>query len=160
MTATEGMEVLDPSQCWALVREADVGRLAVSVANRPDIFPINFIVDHGTVVFRTAEGTKLAAAVLGTSVAFEVDGYDYVAGDRLERRDQGQGDGDPADARAVRRRRAAAVPMARGAEAPHRPHHPRRDHGPPLPRHHPGEVSTGAQAGAPTRAASSASRLA
>jgi nitroimidazol reductase NimA-like FMN-containing flavoprotein (pyridoxamine 5'-phosphate oxidase superfamily) len=80
MTAADGMEVLDPSQCWALMREADVGRLAVSVANRPDIFPINFIVDHGTVVFRTAEGTKLAAAVLGTSVAFEVDGYDYVAG--------------------------------------------------------------------------------
>jgi nitroimidazol reductase NimA-like FMN-containing flavoprotein (pyridoxamine 5'-phosphate oxidase superfamily) len=62
------------------VREADVGRLGVSIANRPDIFPINFVVDHGTVVFRTAEGTKLAASVLGTSVAFEVDGYDYIAG--------------------------------------------------------------------------------
>lgn len=81
MTAAEGMEVLDPSQCWALMREADVGRLAVSVANRPDIFPINFIVDHSTVVFRTAEGTKLAAAVLGESVAFECDGYDADAGE-------------------------------------------------------------------------------
>jgi nitroimidazol reductase NimA-like FMN-containing flavoprotein (pyridoxamine 5'-phosphate oxidase superfamily) len=80
MKTVEGIEILDPSQCWALVREADVGRLGVSIANRPDIFPINFVVDHGTVVFRTAEGTKLAAAVLGTSVAFEVDGYDYVAG--------------------------------------------------------------------------------
>ena len=32
-------------------------------------------------MFRTAEGTKLAAAVLGTFVAFEVDGYDAEAGD-------------------------------------------------------------------------------
>ena len=44
---------------------AQVGRLAVSIKEQPDIFPINFVVDHGTVVFRTAEGTKLAAAVLG-----------------------------------------------------------------------------------------------
>ena len=41
--------------------------------------PINYVVDHGTVVFRTAEGTKLAGAVLGTGVAFEVDGLDTVA---------------------------------------------------------------------------------
>jgi nitroimidazol reductase NimA-like FMN-containing flavoprotein (pyridoxamine 5'-phosphate oxidase superfamily) len=34
------------------------------------------VVDHGAVVFRTAEGTKLAAAVLGAAVAFEIDGYE------------------------------------------------------------------------------------
>ena len=76
-----GMEVLNASQCWQLVRDAEVGRLAISIANHPDIFPINFVVDHGTVVFRTAEGTKLAGAVLGTAVAFEVDGYDEAAGE-------------------------------------------------------------------------------
>ena len=32
-------------------------------------------------VFRTAEGTKLAAAMLGRGVAFEVDGYDAEAGE-------------------------------------------------------------------------------
>ena len=48
--------------------------------NVPDIFPINFVVDQHTVVFRTAEGTKLAAAVLGMGVAFEVDGYDATSG--------------------------------------------------------------------------------
>ena len=32
-------------------------------------------------VFRTAEGTKLAAALLGRGVAFEVDGYDPDAGE-------------------------------------------------------------------------------
>ena len=36
---------------------------------------------EGTVVFRTAEGTKLAASVLGRAVAFEIDGYDPEHGD-------------------------------------------------------------------------------
>jgi nitroimidazol reductase NimA-like FMN-containing flavoprotein (pyridoxamine 5'-phosphate oxidase superfamily) len=53
----------------------------VSIANHPDIFPINYVVDHGTIVFRTAEGTKFAAAVLGTGVAFETDGYDAKTGE-------------------------------------------------------------------------------
>jgi hypothetical protein len=68
------MVELDEHQCWELLRSQEVGRLAVAIANHPDIFPVNFVVDHATVVFRTAEGTKLAAAVLGESVAFEVDG--------------------------------------------------------------------------------------
>ena len=41
---------------------------------------MNFVVDHGSVVFRTVEGTKLVAAVLGRAVAFEVDGYDAESG--------------------------------------------------------------------------------
>jgi len=68
------MQVLDEHQCWQLLRTQEVGRLAVAIANHPDIFPVNYVVDHATVVFRTAEGTKLAAAVLGESVAFEIDG--------------------------------------------------------------------------------------
>jgi nitroimidazol reductase NimA-like FMN-containing flavoprotein (pyridoxamine 5'-phosphate oxidase superfamily) len=76
-----GVVELDESRCWALLRAADVGRLAVAVREHPDIFPVNFVVDHGTVVFRTAEGTKLAAAVLGRAVAFEVDGYDPSSGE-------------------------------------------------------------------------------
>ena len=76
-----GMTVLETSTCWELLRRSDVGRLAVSIADHPDIFPVNFVVDRGALVFRTAEGTKLAAAVLGRAVAFEVDGYDAEAGE-------------------------------------------------------------------------------
>ena len=80
-TDPEPMIVLAENDCWTLLRSAEVGRLAVVVGDRPDIFPINFAVDHGTVVFRTAEGTKLASATVNESVAFEVDGYDPDAGE-------------------------------------------------------------------------------
>jgi nitroimidazol reductase NimA-like FMN-containing flavoprotein (pyridoxamine 5'-phosphate oxidase superfamily) len=76
-----GMTILETEECWELLGRTAVGRLAVSIADYPDIFPVNFVVDHGNVVFRTAEGTKLAGAVLGRGVAFEIDGYDPEAGD-------------------------------------------------------------------------------
>jgi len=66
---------LSAADSWALLRHAVVGRLAVVVDERPEIFPVNHLVDRGSLVFRTAPGTKLAGAV-GRWVAFEVDGYD------------------------------------------------------------------------------------
>ena len=69
-----GVELSD-AESWALLRQAVVGRLAVVVDERPEIFPVNHLVDRGSLVFRTATGTKLAGAV-GRWVAFEVDGYD------------------------------------------------------------------------------------
>jgi nitroimidazol reductase NimA-like FMN-containing flavoprotein (pyridoxamine 5'-phosphate oxidase superfamily) len=76
-----GVAYLEAHQCWALLRSHEVGRLAVSIGDRPDIFPINYVVDHGTVVFRTAEGTKLAGAIKGEAVAFEADGYEPDSGE-------------------------------------------------------------------------------
>ncbi|MDN3903527.1 pyridoxamine 5'-phosphate oxidase family protein [Arthrobacter sp. YD2] len=67
---------LTSNQCWDYIRRAQFGRLAVIVDGRPEIFPINFAVDHGSVVFRTAAGTKLSGALSGNTVAFEIDGYD------------------------------------------------------------------------------------
>ncbi len=73
---TPGAQVLASAECWELLRQSVVGRLAVvDQDGQPDIFPINHVVDHGSVVFRTAVGTKLDASV-GRSVAFEVDGYE------------------------------------------------------------------------------------
>jgi nitroimidazol reductase NimA-like FMN-containing flavoprotein (pyridoxamine 5'-phosphate oxidase superfamily) len=76
-----GIEILETDTCWDLLAAAPVGRLAVSIAGHPDIFPVNHVVDRRSVVFRTAEGTKLAASVLGLSVAFEVDGWSPGDGD-------------------------------------------------------------------------------
>ncbi len=67
---------LDEEECWALLRSAEVGRLAVSVRGEPDVFPVNYVVDGRSVVFRTAEGAKLLELTINSRVAFEADGWD------------------------------------------------------------------------------------
>ena len=76
VTANGAFEILTIDQCWNRLQGQQFGRLAVSVAGRPDIFPVNFVNYDRSVVFRTAEGTKLAAMAINAAVAFEVDGYD------------------------------------------------------------------------------------
>ena len=71
----ENTEVLDQRVCWDLLRGGRFGRLAVVVDGEPDIFPVNYVVDHGTIVFRSDTGRKLSAAA-GRPVAFEVDAYE------------------------------------------------------------------------------------
>ena len=73
--AVAPIHTLTTSECLRLLRSVAIGRLAVIVDGAPDVFPVNHLVDHGTVVFRTAQGTKLAASV-GGRVAFEADGRD------------------------------------------------------------------------------------
>lgn len=69
------VSVLDEHDCWTLLRSASTGRLAVMGADGPEIFPLNYVVDHGTLVFRTGEGTKITAITASPRVAFEVDGF-------------------------------------------------------------------------------------
>ncbi|MFK8024385.1 MAG: pyridoxamine 5'-phosphate oxidase family protein [Ilumatobacter sp.] len=71
-----GTEIMNGGECWSLLEATSVGRLAVNVAGKPDIFPINYVVDGACLVFRTGAGTKLAAAALLHDVALEIDGYD------------------------------------------------------------------------------------
>ncbi|MFF2843436.1 pyridoxamine 5'-phosphate oxidase family protein [Paenarthrobacter sp. NPDC057981] len=73
-------EILETNECWELLRGVSVGRLAVVVDHHPDIFPVNYKVDHGTMVFRTGEGTKLHAALSDTPVAIEADGVNPETG--------------------------------------------------------------------------------
>lgn len=70
------VEDLSVSACWALLRAGSIGRLAVWVEDHPEIFPLNYAVDHGSLVFRSAEGTKLSGALSDVPVALEIDGYD------------------------------------------------------------------------------------
>src|SRR5580765_2746500 len=104
-----GMTILEPHESWHLLKSVALGRLAVSVAGYPDIFPVNFVVDHGSVVFRTGEGTKLAAAVLGRLRSRRPRRRQRRG---LERGGEGTG-GRAADAgRPVRGDRAPSVPVA------------------------------------------------
>lgn len=65
--------ILPAHECWELLRATTVGRLGLCRNAQPDIFPINYIVDHGTIIFRTSEGTKSHDAEKAL-VAFEADG--------------------------------------------------------------------------------------
>jgi nitroimidazol reductase NimA-like FMN-containing flavoprotein (pyridoxamine 5'-phosphate oxidase superfamily) len=75
VAGVDPVEVLSEKECWDLLCDSVVGRLAVIAGGSPDIFPVNPVVDHGSIVFRTSAGTKLAGTK-GKDVAFEVDGYD------------------------------------------------------------------------------------
>jgi len=75
-----GMSVLETRECLELLRSVEIGRLAMN-GEFPEILPINFVVDHGAIVFRTAPGSKLAALADDHCVSFEADGYDADAGE-------------------------------------------------------------------------------
>lgn len=64
---------LDTEECWRLLSSGVLGRLAVSVSGRVDIFPVNYVVHDRKVYFRTAEGSKLVEVTISRDVAFEVD---------------------------------------------------------------------------------------
>ncbi|WP_052510659.1 pyridoxamine 5'-phosphate oxidase family protein [Crystallibacter crystallopoietes] len=74
--ALYGIRHFSPDECWEAFRGAEIGRLGVIIDGHPEIFPVNYAVNRGTIVFRTAEGTKLDGAAPGSPVAFEVDGFD------------------------------------------------------------------------------------
>jgi hypothetical protein len=70
-----GLEELDRDECYRLLADAPLGRLAVIVGGGPLVFPVNFTLDGDAVVLRTDSGTKLHGARNGP-VAFECDGID------------------------------------------------------------------------------------
>lgn len=67
---------LDESECLALLRTADVGRVAWAAAEGITVMPVNFRVDGRTVVFHTGAGSPLAALLETTVVGFQVDEID------------------------------------------------------------------------------------
>jgi nitroimidazol reductase NimA-like FMN-containing flavoprotein (pyridoxamine 5'-phosphate oxidase superfamily) len=77
---TEPMTALTEDESWTFLSSVTVGRLATSVGDQPDVFPVNYVVQRRTVLIRTAEGTKLAAAAANEQVTFEADPHDGMTG--------------------------------------------------------------------------------
>lgn len=69
----QGLIRLDEDDCWRFLSRYSIGRVSIVHFSTPMIFPVNYVLDGRTVVFRTAPGTKLATATLERSAAFEVD---------------------------------------------------------------------------------------
>ena len=75
-----GVSILPVHECWDLVAGLTLGRLVTSVDGQPEIFPVNYAVQHRTVLFRTAEGTKLVSTAINNRVLFEVDDHNIAEG--------------------------------------------------------------------------------
>jgi uncharacterized protein len=67
-----GTEIVSEEDCLEMLRSQSIGRVAMVVDDRIDIFPVNYAVDGRSILFRTNEGRKLRGASTG-AVAFEVD---------------------------------------------------------------------------------------
>ncbi|KJC65717.1 Pyridoxamine 5'-phosphate oxidase [Agreia bicolorata] len=76
MGESDPLAALTDDDCWTLLAENDLGRLVLSAAGDIDVFPVNFVADHGVLYVRTAPGTKLLELTVHPDVIFEVDHVD------------------------------------------------------------------------------------
>lgn len=67
------MRILSEAECWSRLSDKEFGRMAYHLADEVHIAPVNYAVQDGHVVFRTAEGSKLLGVVMNEDVAFEID---------------------------------------------------------------------------------------
>jgi len=68
---------LSPAECLDLLSNRDVGRVAMATPVGPRIVPVNYTVQDGAVVFRTAPYSELSTYGWNTELAFEVDSLDH-----------------------------------------------------------------------------------
>ncbi|MGO4587493.1 pyridoxamine 5'-phosphate oxidase family protein [Paenarthrobacter sp. 2TAF44] len=66
---------LSVHDCWKYLQSTSTCRIALINGNVPEIFPVNYIPNFGTILFRTGQGTKHKALREGTPLALEADGF-------------------------------------------------------------------------------------
>lgn len=70
------IEVLSDGESLELLSTKTFGRLVVRRKDDMDLFPLNYLVHEGNILFRTAEGSKLFSLTLNDDVLFEADEVD------------------------------------------------------------------------------------
>ena len=70
------MGVIDDDECIELLESTPIGRVAFVVDDEVLALPVNFKWYENSIVFRTLDGQKLAAAANEQNVCFEVDHWD------------------------------------------------------------------------------------
>ena len=71
-----GLEILTREECLRLLGHATIGRVGFVDDEQPVILPVNITLWESVIAFRTAPGTKLAAATMAQPAAIEIDGFD------------------------------------------------------------------------------------
>ncbi|OWL99672.1 pyridoxamine 5'-phosphate oxidase [Mycolicibacterium peregrinum] len=79
-TRSEPVEIMSERESWELLGSASLGRLVTAVDDEAHIFPVNFVVQNRTILFRTAAGTKLISAAINNQVLFEADDHNVDEG--------------------------------------------------------------------------------
>jgi uncharacterized protein len=112
---TPDLEELSEQECERLLASQDLGRIAMVIDGRPQIFPVNYAFADGVVVFRTGESLMLDRSPM-TAVAFETDGIDETKGLAWSVMVQGtaQNITNTIDTRSERLRHLAVSPAAPG----------------------------------------------
>jgi nitroimidazol reductase NimA-like FMN-containing flavoprotein (pyridoxamine 5'-phosphate oxidase superfamily) len=67
---------MSDDECRALLATAQIGRVVLSIDALPAALPVNYRLIDDAIVFRTAPGTKLTAALRHTVVGLGVDEID------------------------------------------------------------------------------------
>lgn len=67
------IEFLAEHECRGLLTHERMGRLAVSVHDQPEIFPVNYVFDNDRILIHTTPGSKLVELTINHNVAFEID---------------------------------------------------------------------------------------
>lgn len=76
VTEPDRLTTLDVDDCLTLLATHHFGRVALNDDDGPIVLPVNYILDQGSVLFRTDDGTKLAAARESLRATFQVDHVD------------------------------------------------------------------------------------
>ena len=82
MTENNPIVTLSDDDCRDRLRTQKVGRLVVQRSDDVEIFPVNYVLDESnkdrgpSLVFRSAEGSKLFSLMVNEKVVFEVDDFD------------------------------------------------------------------------------------
>ncbi|MFA5709042.1 pyridoxamine 5'-phosphate oxidase family protein [Mycolicibacterium sp.] len=77
---TKPVSTLTDQESLELLSGVHLGRLVTVLGGQAEIFPVNFVVQRGTILFRSAEGTKLFGTVMNEKVLFEADDHNVVEG--------------------------------------------------------------------------------
>lgn len=67
---------MDEQECWELLRSTPIGRVAMTIGNEVEVFPVNYQAQDEEIFIRTAEGTKLFGIAMGRPVTLEIDDWD------------------------------------------------------------------------------------
>jgi uncharacterized protein len=71
--AVTGPSVLSADRCIELMETRGVGRAAICGQTGPMVYPVNYVVDGRSIVFRTSAYSALGTGSIEAGMAFEVD---------------------------------------------------------------------------------------